>query len=56
MLILNFRINRNWADTGNRRAFIETVAAYDSAILFGNNTIEAGVRKHHGKYAYRHLD
>src|SRR6202030_3039116 len=55
-LILNLGINGNRPDTGNRRAFVKTVAAQYLPARFGNHAIETGMSEHHRKDAGRHLN
>ena len=38
------------ANASNHGAFVEAVAANDPAIVFGNDAVEAGARKPHGKH------
>jgi hypothetical protein len=41
---LHGRIDCNQADAGNDRTFIDEVAADDSAVKFGNNSVNVGMR------------
>ena len=49
--VLYARVDGDRAKASNHGTFIEAVAADDPAVVFGDDAIEAGVRKHHGEHA-----
>src|SRR5206468_4252205 len=55
-LILHLGIDGNRPHPRNGRAFVETVAAQDPTVPFGNHAIETRMSEHHGKDTRRHLN